>query len=218
MLFLPIVIRITRKHSNISTIMIRNQTISRRILQEVNNTELFNVNYLTFVKRHDQIDTIDVYFDGPAGTIYENQRFHFEANLPQDYPFRPPNVVCKTDVIHPNIYQGGVCMDILKDCWSPAMTIPTLFIQIYSLFHCSDLTYNGNLNLNAMQLHYKSRAQTYMTTWFRRRNAMMYFVGIGVWKNPEEGTDRFPVVTKKNYPMLKTFSLLCYLQTIIQYL
>lgn len=59
---------------------------------------------------------------GPQGTPYEGGVFHLSITFPNDYPFKPPKVAFTTKVYHPNINtNGSICLDILKDSWSPAL-------------------------------------------------------------------------------------------------
>eukprot|EP00483_Globobulimina_turgida_P004647 UN04656 len=72
---------------------------------------------------------------GPPNSPYENGIFLLDMNFPQDYPFKPPKVKFVTKVYHSNINdKGGICLDLLKDNWSPAIKISQLLLSIQSLF------------------------------------------------------------------------------------
>ena len=61
---------------------------------------------------------------GPTGSVYEGGIFNLSIEFPPNYPFKPPKIRFITRIYHPNInMSGGICLDILKDQWSPALTI-----------------------------------------------------------------------------------------------
>jgi len=61
---------------------------------------------------------------GPKDSPYQGGVFELAVVFPLDYPFKPPKVAFRTKIYHPNINSsGGICLDILKDQWSPALTI-----------------------------------------------------------------------------------------------
>ena len=71
---------------------------------------------------------------GPSESPYEGGIFFLNIHFPSDYPFKPPKVTFKTKVFHPNISgSGAICLDILKDQWSPALTISKVLLSICSL-------------------------------------------------------------------------------------
>jgi ubiquitin-conjugating enzyme E2 D len=72
--------------------------------------------------------------NGPADSPYENGSFEMTIRFPVDYPFKPPKVAFVTKIYHPNIApNGGICLDILKQQWSPALTISKVLLSICSL-------------------------------------------------------------------------------------
>lgn len=71
---------------------------------------------------------------GPPGSVYESGIFYLDINFSTDYPFKPPKVCFKTRIYHCNVNsQGAICLDILKDNWSPALTISKVLLSICSL-------------------------------------------------------------------------------------
>jgi len=71
---------------------------------------------------------------GPEGCPYAGGLFFLKIQFPAEYPFKPPRLQFTTKIFHPNINaNGGICLDILKDQWSPALTIGKVLLSICSL-------------------------------------------------------------------------------------
>ncbi|GMN23292.1 hypothetical protein TIFTF001_000069 [Ficus carica] len=71
---------------------------------------------------------------GPSDSPYAGGVFLVSIHFPPDYPFKPPKVAFRTKVFHPNINSNGsICLDILKEQWSPALTISKVLLSICSL-------------------------------------------------------------------------------------
>eukprot|EP01083_Nonionella_stella_P276021 937648_1 len=78
------------------------------------------------------------YFDieilGPTDTPYEGGTFHIEMFLTDRYPMKPPKCRFLTKIYHPNVDKiGRICLDVLKDKWTPALTVSRLCLSIQCL-------------------------------------------------------------------------------------
>lgn len=103
-----------------------------RILGEIANLKKEKVE-ITLVEEN--INHLIGTIDGPVDTPYEGGKFKLDIILLDQYPFEPPKVKFITPVWHPNISSvtGAICLDILKDKWSPALSIQKLMISLQSL-------------------------------------------------------------------------------------
>lgn len=95
---------------------------------------------------------------GPMDSPYFGGIFFLNIKFPENYPFKPPTITFETPIFHPNIgTTGGICLDILKDKWSPAFTVSTLLISITSLL--TDPNPRDPLNTEAAALYQRSRKE-----------------------------------------------------------
>lgn len=82
----------------------------------------------------DNLRYFAVAIEGPQDSPYEKGVFQLELFLPSDYPMAPPKVRFLTKIYHPNVDKlGRICLDILKDKWSPALQIRTVLLSIQAL-------------------------------------------------------------------------------------
>jgi len=71
---------------------------------------------------------------GPPDSPYAGGVFFLNIQFPPDYPFKPPKVAFTTKIYHCNVNSNGnICLDILKDQWSPALTISKVLLSVSSL-------------------------------------------------------------------------------------
>lgn len=108
--------------------------ISRRILVETRNLSREPPPGISATPDENNCRYFHVIMAGPNGSPYEGGLFKLELFLPENYPLYPPSVRFLTKIYHPNIDKlGRICLDILKDQWSPALQIRTVLLSIQAL-------------------------------------------------------------------------------------
>eukprot|EP01113_Clastostelium_recurvatum_P035135 TRINITY_DN4853_c0_g1_i9.p1 TRINITY_DN4853_c0_g1~~TRINITY_DN4853_c0_g1_i9.p1 ORF type:complete len:557 (+),score=152.16 TRINITY_DN4853_c0_g1_i9:69-1739(+) len=109
----------------------------KRVLKEyqdmITQTQTHNYHSEAFISEGDMFQWIILY-KGPHGTPYVHGLWAIRFVFPADYPFKPPRVQFLNRIFHPNINDNGsVCLDILKDKWSPALTAVRIMHAIDTL-------------------------------------------------------------------------------------
>lgn len=111
---------------------------NKRLLKEykdiLNNKKLAdNQIYISLVDEND-LTTWKATIIGADDTPYKGGVFNIEIKTVPQYPFKPPSVKFLTRIYHPNINQNGhICIDILKNQWSPALTLDKVLLCIQTL-------------------------------------------------------------------------------------
>lgn len=108
--------------------------LTTRIKQEIKDLQENPVQNCSAGPIADDITKWQATIFGPEDTPYQGGIFKLNINFTKDYPFKPPKIYFVTKIYHCNVNpQGGICLDILKENWSPALTISKVLLSICSL-------------------------------------------------------------------------------------
>lgn len=115
-----------------------NETRNRRLNREL---QQLRFNPLTGIdideeSLTDNLDTWIINVEGASGTLYEGEKFQLQFKFPSRYPFESPQVIFVGSHIpvHPHIYSNGhICLSILTDDWSPALSVQSVCLSVVSM-------------------------------------------------------------------------------------
>eukprot|EP01029_Cantina_marsupialis_P015574 TRINITY_DN3413_c0_g1_i1.p1 TRINITY_DN3413_c0_g1~~TRINITY_DN3413_c0_g1_i1.p1 ORF type:complete len:151 (-),score=21.66 TRINITY_DN3413_c0_g1_i1:145-597(-) len=108
--------------------------LPRRIIKEIERLRAEPVPGIDATPHEDNLRYFKVLISGPEATPYSAGLFELELFLPSNYPMNPPKARFLTKIYHPNVDKlGRICLDILKDKWSPILQIRTVLLSIQAL-------------------------------------------------------------------------------------
>ena len=80
-----------------------------------------------------------VKIQGPSTSPYDKGTFIIHIVFTSDFPFKPPQILFKTKIYHPNFDSAGnVCLSLLND-WKPASRISLVITAILQLLQSPNL-------------------------------------------------------------------------------
>ena len=90
---------------------------------------------LHFLKRKHDGEIIDdlmlCSYCRPHDTPFEDGTFKLTIEFTEEYPNKPPTVRFVSKMFHPNVYaDGGICLDILQNRWSPTYDVSAILTSI----------------------------------------------------------------------------------------
>lgn len=116
---------------------------SKRIAKELEDVKKDALSGVTLeMAEDDDLSHLKGTFIGPPDTPYEGGLFEVDIKIPDEYPFKPPIMKFDTRIYHPNISSktGAICLDILKDAWTPILTLKSSLISLQSLLQSPEPT------------------------------------------------------------------------------
>ena len=130
-------------------------------IQRIGESDIINSNNikLNISLKNNDITHWKVLFNGPIDTPYENGIYELDVSFSHEYPFKAPIIKFITNIFHPNIStEGEICFDMLKDQWTPSLTIYKVLQSVISLL--PNPNPDDSLNLEARNL-YKTNKEDY---------------------------------------------------------
>jgi ubiquitin-conjugating enzyme E2 N len=141
-------------------------SINQRIIKETKKLESDPIVGIYAIPVPENPRYFNVSISGPKDSPYEGGLFKLQLYLPEEYPMVPPKCLFMTKIYHPNIdFLGRICLDILKNNWSPALQIRAVLLSIQSLLNEPNTADPLNEKVNEHWLRDKKDAENTAREW-----------------------------------------------------
>jgi ubiquitin-protein ligase len=135
-------------------------SVAMRFFKELERLKVKSIARDGFVVKSTDERTHNLKVDiaGPNDSPWAGGLFTLSVTCGPDYPMKPPKAKFVGKIWHPNVGQNGdICLDVLQNMWSPALTLEQLFLSIASLL--TDPNPESPMNSEAATLYKKDRQQ-----------------------------------------------------------
>ena len=109
----------------------------KRITRELSEITFAEYNFCTVTPLDNNIFHLHAKLYAPITSRYYGNVYTLELKIPEEYPFKPPNVRFITPIeneyVHPNT--GYICLDVLDKGWVPSLTIGDLLGRICGILY-----------------------------------------------------------------------------------
>ncbi|KAK2599009.1 E2 ubiquitin-protein ligase peroxin 4 [Conoideocrella luteorostrata] len=87
-----------------------------------------------------------------VGSGYDAGRWLISVSVPPTYPLQAPKMRFVTPIVHPNIAlaNGEICLDLLKDAWTPAYSVLECVRAVRMLLSCPETDSPLNVDVAAL--------------------------------------------------------------------
>eukprot|EP01104_Vermistella_antarctica_P012824 TRINITY_DN3781_c0_g1_i1.p1 TRINITY_DN3781_c0_g1~~TRINITY_DN3781_c0_g1_i1.p1 ORF type:complete len:150 (+),score=19.95 TRINITY_DN3781_c0_g1_i1:331-780(+) len=110
------------------------QRYTRRLQKELNTLSKSPPGGIA-IKEASNLAHWRITIEGAEGTAYTGKTFTLQFNFGEQYPLESPEVIFVGEApVHPHIYSNGhICLSILYDSWSPALSVSSVCLSIQSM-------------------------------------------------------------------------------------
>ncbi|KAI1764780.1 ubiquitin-conjugating enzyme/RWD-like protein [Hypoxylon sp. FL1150] len=87
-----------------------------------------------------------------VGYGYDEGRWLLDITIPASYPLQPPKISFRTPIVHANVALSGgeICLDLLKDAWTPAYSVLECVRAVRMLLSCPETDSPLNVDVAAL--------------------------------------------------------------------